>query len=184
MEIKPLSVTKSHSFEYVTRKVIPMLLRPIFPHMHDGNFRVDLQHDNAPVHFLEESDEWQQFKVQPENNRFDFVISPQSPNSLDTNIHDLGFFNSLQSKFWHEETPTDLEGLIAAVEKVWNEYNEKTLERVWLSHGLMCDNIISHHGDNGFDTPHMSKEKLERAGTSALEDLKLFDILDDADLDE
>jgi hypothetical protein len=78
MEIKPLSVTKGRYFEYVTRKVIPTI-QPISPRGHDGNCRVDFQHDNAPVYFLKESDEWQQFKVQPEKIHLSLslVLNPQ-----------------------------------------------------------------------------------------------------------
>jgi hypothetical protein len=47
-------------------------------------------------------------------------------------VLDLGFFASIQSLQWTQEPANSIEGLIANVERVWNEYNAGKLNREWL----------------------------------------------------
>ena len=44
----------------------------------------------------------------------------------------------------------------------YEEYPAKKINRVWLSHMLVMNEILKDYGGNNFRIPHMNKEKLER----------------------
>jgi hypothetical protein len=153
---KPISVSRQVYFNYVTTHVYNGIIQD-FPRGHEVDCPVYIQHDNAPVHFPDYNPAWRRF-VAEDNSRFNLSIKTQPPNSPDTNILDLGIFNSLQSLYFDEDQPNSVDGLIAAVQSAWEKYDSKTLEKVWLTHAAVCDQIIQSHGDNDYLIPHMGKD--------------------------
>jgi hypothetical protein len=109
------------------------------------------------MHFPDNNPDWRRFVV-ADNNRFSLSIKPQPPNSPDTNVLDLGFLNLLQSLYFDEEQPNIIDRLIAAVQSAWDKNDSKTLEKVWLTHATVCDQIIQNYCDNDFLIPHMGKD--------------------------
>jgi hypothetical protein len=103
-------------------------------------------------------------------------------------VLDLGFFASIQSLQWTQEPATTIEGLIAVVQKVWDEYDPVKLNRVWLTHQTVLNEILAHYGGNDYNIPHMGKELLElnnmlpltievsREAEEAMEIMNLYDV--------
>ena len=51
--------------------------------------------------------------------------------------------------------------LIAMVRKAFDLYPQEKLNKSYL---MNLNEVIKHHGDNKYKTPHMNKRKLEREG--------------------
>jgi len=149
-----VNVTSEVYQEYMFDKVLPAIMEK-WP---DDTADVEIQHDNATVHFKETDAVWNQYRDALKDVGFGIrpVIKEQPPNSPDSNILDLGFFNSLQSKQWQLPVAKTTEELIERVEEAWNEYDPRTLEKVFLTHQATMDEIIKCHGDNTFKAPHYS----------------------------
>ncbi|KAG7339151.1 hypothetical protein IV203_020463 [Nitzschia inconspicua] len=82
----------------------------------------------------------------------------QSP---DLNVNDLGFFNSLQSRYY-QTAPKDGLELIEMVEETYKNYPAKKLNRIWLTLQSVMNQVINQRGDNDYTIPHMKKKVLER----------------------
>ena len=91
-------------------------------------------------------------------------ISEQPPNSPDTNILKLVFFRSLEANVWKMKRGKTIDDLIANVQQAFQDYDPVVLNRIWLSHQAVCDEILKDHGGNDFNLPHLQKEKLEKEG--------------------
>jgi len=157
--------------EYLIEKVVPAI-REKWPHTNNGEnggggnnqtITVGIQADNATPHSLKDDLEWACLLIDP-NERVQIETREQPPNSPDTNVDDLGFFRGLQTDAWAQTPASNIDELIANVKKAYRDYDPKLLNRIWLTHASVCDRIITTHGHNNFDIPHMSKGRLERAG--------------------
>ncbi len=89
----------------------------------------------------------------------------QAANSPDTNINDLGFFASLSADYWQQTPATNIDELIANVNRAFEEYDPKKLNRIWLTHGSVMNQILETNGDNNYNIAHLRKRQLERRGT-------------------
>jgi hypothetical protein len=161
METKCIVVTKEVYTTMVLKTVLPAIEAkwPL-----DGSRRstVYLQHDNAKTHFDENDALW---KAEVDGKaRFQFRLKEQAANSPDQNWLDLGFFASLQSLQFQEKPATSVDELIANVNRAWEKYDAKRLNRICLSHQSCMDKTVRCAGDNTYDIPHLGKEKLEREG--------------------
>jgi hypothetical protein len=154
---RPLNVTYDVYLDYFINKVIPAIKRR-FPRNHYRNLTINIQHDNAPVHFHEQDPTWREL-VEAET-LYDFRLSEQPANSPDTNVLDLGFFASIQSIQWSQEPAYTIDGLILNVMLAWQKYEAKTLDRIWLSHQACMNEIIQAYGGNHYKIPHLSKNTL------------------------
>ena len=161
-EAKSINVDKATYKRFILEYVMPAIKQK-FPRT-GNDTEVTIQHDNAPSHFMGKDMDWRGFQAAPENQRWTFNIGEQPANSPDCNVLDLGFFNSVQALYWLQETPNDVEGLIAAFDVAWKQYDPKTLNRIWLTHAMTMEQILLHDGNNNFVAPHMNKDKLEREG--------------------
>ena len=85
----------------------------------------------------------------------------QPANSPDLNILDLGFFRSLQAKYYLHNPKTALD-IIKFVKQAFDDYNPRELNRIWLTHQSVVDEILRCHGGNDYTLPHLNKQKLER----------------------
>lgn len=166
IESKPVSVTANVYKQMVFEKVLPAI-KAKWPRGYDGYNPVgelptiNLQHDNAPVHFDVKDDDWQKQK-RLYSRCINLKLKEQLANSPDCNILDLGFFRSLQSLQWGREPAMTVEGLIKNVEGAFNDYAPDKLNRTWITHQTVMEEIILCHGDNDYNIPHLGKEKLSR----------------------
>ena len=87
----------------------------------------------------------------------------QPSQSPDLNICDLGLFNAIQSVY-QKEAPRDSFDIIDCVQKAYDEYPVNKINRLWLSHQSVMNQIFETNGNNDFEAEHMNKERLERLG--------------------
>jgi hypothetical protein len=161
LETKSVSCDKAVYLEMLIDEVLPAI-RSKWPE-EDGECEVRLQEDNATAHNKSNNEEWQLLINDP-GERVTVKEVEQPANSPDTNIDDLGFFRSLQSDYWTQTPASTIDGLIDNVQKAFNDYDPKKLNRIWLTHGTILNCIIEHEGDNHYNIPHMNKSKLEKEG--------------------
>ncbi|CAN0029650.1 unnamed protein product [Pylaiella littoralis] len=88
----------------------------------------------------------------------------QPPNSPDTNILDLGFFNSIQS-LQDRTTPRTVDELIAEVKRAFDAQAPATLGKVWTTLEAILQEIMLAKGDNTFKLPRLKKDRATNAGT-------------------
>lgn len=115
--MKPLdSITKDVIREYMIEKVLPAIRSKWPPE--DAHKPIYIQQDNARPH-LSPNDKL--FCDVAKQHGFDIRLVCQPANSLDLNILDLGFFNSIQS-IQYKTTSRTLEGLVAVVDRAFQDY--------------------------------------------------------------
>jgi hypothetical protein len=86
----------------------------------------------------------------------------QPPNSPDLNILDLGLFAALQAAYYCNCPSNQVELITIMVERTYDEFDYKKINRLFLTLQSIFNCIIEHHGDNFYKIPHMNKAKLER----------------------
>lgn len=79
------------------------------------------------------------------------------------NILDLGYFRAIQS-LQHQEAPTTVDELIAAVEKSFEQLTSQNLDRVFLSLQSCMIEVMKDYGGNNYKVPHLGKSRLMRNG--------------------
>jgi hypothetical protein len=129
----------------------------------DPNLVIKVQQDGAGGHCKEDDPDLLEYL---ESIHMDHKIKmyTQPANSPDLNILDLGLFNALQAAYYRTG-PRNQVQLIEMVQRTYDEFPLRTINRVWLS--LMCcfNEILEHHGGNEYKLPHMGKQRLERLNT-------------------
>ena len=93
----------------------------------------------------------------------DIQLDPQPANSPDLNVLDLGFFNSIQS-LQHEAAPRNVDDLVQAVVKTFNDVSCEKLDGVILSLQKVMESVMLYKGSNSFASSHVEKAKLRRRG--------------------
>lgn len=119
-----------------------------------------IQQDNARPHIRIDDDE---FVNMANKDGFDINLVCQPPNSPDLNVLDLGFFRSIQT-LQHQEAPKNIDELLAAVDKAFNELSPHCLNNVFLSLQSCMLEVIKSFGNNTYKLPHISKAQLSRIG--------------------
>lgn len=120
-----------------------------------------IQQDNARPH-IEDSDP--QFRQAATQDGFNMKLIQQPPNSPDTNINDLGFFNAIQS-LQHQRSCKTVDDLVKAVKDAFHELPPMTLNKVFLTLQGCLVEIMKVKGHNNYKIPHMGKDRLIREGT-------------------
>jgi hypothetical protein len=69
------------------------------------------------------------------------TLVTQPPNSPNTNVLDLGYFNAIQS-LQHRKHTTTVPELVKAVEDSFKELDKQTLNKVFLTHQQCLEQII------------------------------------------
>ncbi|CAN0057340.1 unnamed protein product, partial [Scytosiphon promiscuus] len=164
LETKCVELTKERYKRMMLDHVIPDIKRrfPRPPAAASGEDRIVwLQQDNARPHLINNDPE---LRAAMSADGWDIRFINQPPNSPDTNILDLGFFNSIQSLQDRTE-PRTVDQLISAVKDAWQAVTPVVLNRVWLSLQACLQETMLAGGDNDYKIPHLHKEKLENAGT-------------------
>jgi hypothetical protein len=85
----------------------------------------------------------------------------QPAQSPDLNVDDLGFFNSLQSKYYRTSPKNSVE-LIEMVKDAYKKYPLVSLNQIWLTLQSVMNMIIEERANNKFKIPHINKDRLER----------------------
>ena len=124
--------------------------------------RVFVQQDNAPAHNIGDDPD---IVAAGTADGWDIRLLNQPANSPDTNILDLGFFNSIQS-LQDRTTLNTVDELIVEVKRVFDEQDSATLGRVWTTYQAVLEQIMLAKGDNTFKLPHLHKETRARRGGS------------------
>lgn len=88
----------------------------------------------------------------------------QPPNSPDTNINDLGFFNAIQS-LQHRRVCRTVDDLVKAVQDAFHDLPPMTINKVFLTLQGCLTEIMKVKGHNNYKIPHMCKDRLIREGT-------------------
>jgi hypothetical protein len=96
-------------------------------------------------------------------------------------VCDLGFFRTLQSEQWKLLCAKTVDELIARVTQAFNELDPKSIGCNFLTFQSCLDEIVVHHGANGYKIPHLAKNKLRAHGQGKLPDsLPVSDIAKEA----
>lgn len=158
IETKCVEVNKEVYKRKIIDEVIPAI-RSAWPGAR--NQTITAQQDNAPAHNIYEDPEVLAAR-NAGNPKVRFVAQP--PNSPDTNILDLGFFNSIQS-LQDRTTPRTVDELVAEVKRAFDAQAPATLGKVWTTLQAVLQEIMLAKGDNTFKLPHLGKDKAASAGT-------------------
>lgn len=159
LEIKPITSVKRDTIKtYLINEVIPKITS-CWP-KEDLGKTIFIQQDNARTHVDPNDAEFQQAASE---SGFDIRLLCQPSNSPDLNILDLGFFSAIQA-LQHKECPRNVEELIHAVQKSFDEYPTKKINHVFLSLQLCMREIMKVEGSNKYKIPHVNKAALEREG--------------------
>ena len=158
MELKNLVVTKEVYKQFIVEKLIPAIELK-WPQGY-RNRPIRIQQDNARPHGNATNAD-PALAAAVEASGLDVRFENQPANSPDTNILDLGFFNSIQCLQQSKQAST-IPQLVDAVTTSFEELSPVTLNKCFLSHQNVCREIVIHAGGNGYKLPHMSKEKLRR----------------------
>lgn len=142
------------------------LINEVIPSIHqkwpaeDLGQPILIQQENARTH-VNPSDK--DFLEAGSKDGFDIRLICQPPSSPDLNVLDLGFFSAIQT-LQHKVCPRNVEDLIIAVKKAFEEYPTKRINHIFLSLQLFMQETMRVGGSNDYKIPHMKKEALERAG--------------------
>eukprot|EP00903_Cladosiphon_okamuranus_P010114 g9578.t1 len=164
MVTKTVEVTKERYKKMMIDHVIPDIKRlfPLPPTNASAEDRIVwVQQDNARPHMINNDPD---ISAAMSADGWDIRLINQPANSPDTNILDLGFFNSIQS-LQDRTTPRSVDDLVKAVKDAWNADPPVVLNRVWLSLQGCLEQVLLAGGENDYTLPHMSKSRLENAGT-------------------
>jgi hypothetical protein len=142
--------------------VVPAILDRFPASYLDRRRGVIIQQDGAGGHIKPTDEEWN--TTINEMGLTDIIkLENQPSNSPDLNINDLGFFRSIECLVYKHRPKTKLE-LIQQVQSEYDKYSPSLLNRIWLTHQTVMNQILANRGCNDFKIPHMNKEKLEREG--------------------
>jgi len=150
-----VEINRDRYRDYLRDKVFPAI-REKWP---DRNARVIVQQDNARPHVPVDDPEILALGSRPERGDRGIQIEMrcQPPNSPDLNVLDLGFFNSIQS-LQDKIFCKDIDSLIQATEKAFEDQDKYILEKVWLSLAAVMELIMENSGSNDFKLPHLKKD--------------------------
>lgn len=153
---KCFEINNQEYVKLLTKSVIPAI-REKWP-KGDRHMAIKIQQDNAPPHRKIPED---LIKISAGDLNIKVVYQP--PNSPDFNVLDLGFFCSIQA-LQYRQAPKDVDELILAVQKAYNELPKDTLDDVFLSLQTSLRSALQTKGNDDYKLGHMGKESLRRDG--------------------
>ena len=103
------------------------------------------------------------FNVTGKEDGWNISFETQPPaQSPVTNILDLGFFNNLKKRASREHaTAYNIEEMMIAVQKAYDEYDSDTLERIWGHQFAVYRLSLKYNGGNQFQAQHTGHKKSE-----------------------
>ncbi|KAH7863382.1 hypothetical protein Vadar_016764 [Vaccinium darrowii] len=151
-----INVNKDVSRSYLIGKVLPVI-RSKWPRC-SATETIYIQQDNAKPHIQG----WDAEFLEAANQEgFDIRLLFQPPNSPDMNVLDLGFFRAIQS-LQYQAAPKNVDELVHAVEKSFEELSSECLNRVFLTLQASMIEVMKVNGGNNYKLPHMGKLHLMR----------------------
>ncbi|XP_031112047.1 uncharacterized protein LOC116016020 [Ipomoea triloba] len=158
LETKPIeSVNKEVTRKWLIDYVLPAIRAKCPP---SSSKTIYIQQDNARPHISMNDVE---FLEAAKKDGFDIHLTCQPPNSPDMNVLDLGFFRALQS-LQHQEAPRNVDELVVATHKAFNEISVESLSNVFLTLQLCMVEVMKKYGGNNYKLPHINKQRLAREG--------------------
>ncbi|VFQ93768.1 unnamed protein product [Cuscuta campestris] len=162
---RPAGTLETKAEPTVNRDVMKrMLLTNLIPAIKQkwpGSSRdIIIQQDNAKPHVDGNDPE---IVAAAQEGDWNIQLKFQPPNSPDLNVHDLGFFRSIDS-VQDQTAPRSLTDLVKPVTTAFEELSHDKLNNVFLTLQGVMGEILSHNGGNQFKIPHMGKSKLARQG--------------------
>jgi len=163
METKCISATLTTCKRFFFEKVVPAV-KAKFPRT-QGQRRttVRFQHDNPATHFQWFDPDWVDCWFENRQD-WNFELKPQSANSCDQNMLDLGFFRALQSLQWKQPAARTIDEPVANANASFDAHDPDQLNKVWLTHQQCMDETIKCLGGNDCKIPHMGKDRPARHG--------------------
>ena len=158
METRMVEVTKATYKEKMLNDVFPAI-KAMWP---GGPGDVSVQQDNAPAHSIHDDPD---IVAAGTADGWNITLLNQPPNNPDTNILDLGFFNSIQS-LQDRTTLNTVDELIEEVKRVFDEQEPAALAKVWTTYQAVLERIMLAKGDNTFKLPHLQKATNGRRGAT------------------
>ena len=98
---------------------------------------------------------------------WDIKLLTQPARSPDLNHLDLSFFRALDRANSKQPFPTNIDELIENVEQSYLQFEPRTIEKGFVTLGVICNEIIRCGGDNTYKLPHIGKDHILHA-TGAL----------------
>lgn len=125
---------------------------------HDGAKPHNGNGNEAVINALGCSDGWKiKVKTQP----------AQSP---DLNILDLGFFYSLKNRAQKlKRQVKNIDQLIENIKECYDNYDRKTLDKIWGSQYAVYNEILKCNGDNQYKLPHSGVNKRSQRYSTSVE---------------
>lgn len=157
-EIKSVNVDRAEHRRMMVECVIPAIKQAVPPEYKQKELII--QQDGAKAHVL--CDDPVVIDACKKDG-WNIRVECQPANSPDLNILDLGFFAALQS-LQHEFAPNDLEELIAATEKAFEDMTSTKLNANFLTMQQVMEKVIEVYGAKRYKIPHMGKDALRRRG--------------------
>jgi hypothetical protein len=90
----------------------------------------------------------------------------QLAQSPDLNVNNIGFFNSLQSRYYRIYPKNSIE-LIKLVDNACKNYPLEVPNRMWLTLQSVVNKITEERGDNTFKTRHLNKRHARKNGPAS-----------------
>ena len=160
---RPAGATVWKPFTINKQTFTDLLINTIFPAIRssfEGSEDIHLQFDGASPHTAKYTQE----AIDKENDRAflagEAVIIPhvQSPQSPDTNLNDLSFFSSLDSRVSRKRKRTT-EQIFDRVEEEYNKITPQELEKHHQLKMVVNELIYENNGDNTYALPHGVRER-------------------------
>lgn len=158
LELKSMKVNRDVMRDFMCQKVIPAI-QDKWPDEDAGRTSY-IQQDNATPHIRPNDPVFLQVVAQTDLN---IVLIQQPPNSPDMNILDLCFFRSIQS-LTDCRAPKNIRELMEAVREEFENYEVDKLAKSFLTLQSCLRETMKKQGGNGYDIPHMGKDKRLQEG--------------------
>jgi hypothetical protein len=139
-------------------KVLPTI-QVVWPLENDGP-KILIHQDNSRHPILPND---QAFVQVVANIGLVIKLIQQPATSPDLNALDPGVIISKQS-LTYTRIPKTLEDLIKGVHEEFDEYEVSKFNRIFLTLHACMIKVMNHGGENGYETPHVNKEKLVMLG--------------------
>ena len=118
-----------------------------------------VQQDNAPAHRINDDPD----VAAGTADGWNIKLINKPANSPDTNILEVGFFNSIQALQDHTTLNT-VDEVIAEVRRVFEQQEPAVIGMVWTTYQSVLQEIMLAKGDNTFKLHHLHKQTAERRG--------------------
>jgi hypothetical protein len=144
--------------EFMKEKVIPAIIKKC-----SWAKKVIIQIDSAGGHRVGETVDL--LNKVGKKTRPLIQVRTQPTRSPDTNVLDLGIWNSMKSrvpdvKYDRKATESMTQRIINAVEAMWVEYDPAKLNNIFITLTAVLEEIKKNDGGNSFKQPHTIKDGL------------------------